>query len=68
MGGEWWLRRKKPNFSDNSVLPSEASSTTPEPFTLMEGSEPPSYKPTDDIQGVVKARASSSSVSGFSFD
>lgn len=62
MGGEWWLRRKKSSFLDNQISQIDPAVETPEPFTISEGAEPPSFRPTDDIQGVVKARASSSSV------
>lgn len=58
MGGEWWLRRKKPVLDNVSA----ASDPPPVAFSISEGTDPPLYRPEDEIQGVVKARLSTSSV------
>ncbi len=52
MGGEWWMRRRTPSSSPNEqpVVQDEATSTPAR---------------SDEIQGVVKARFSTSAVSGF---
>ncbi|KAI5125028.1 hypothetical protein M0805_007452 [Coniferiporia weirii] len=55
MGGEWWLRRKKP-------VSSEGATETPESLPVADKIDLPTYRFTDEIQGVVKARLSTSSV------
>ena len=65
MGGEWWLRRRKPVLPE-SATPStvlDQPTTFPVAMSLSEGTDPPQYRFTDEIQGVVKARVSTSSVS-----
>lgn len=63
MGGEWWLRRKKPVLDNVSAASDPPPATAPAVFSISEGTEPPLYRPEDEIQGVVKARLSTSSVS-----
>ncbi|THH03589.1 hypothetical protein EW145_g6161 [Phellinidium pouzarii] len=62
MGGEWWLRRKKPVCLDATLAPPELLPATPLALSESENAEPLTYKPTDEIQGVVKARLSTTSV------
>lgn len=58
MGGEWWMRRRK-------AAASEATSDQPpsdETLSILESVQPPTFQLTDEIQGVVKAKVSTSSV------
>lgn len=66
MGGEWWLRRRKPVVVPEGATPGavlDRPTTFPVAMSLSEGTDPPLYRSTDEIQGVVKARVSTSSVS-----
>ena len=82
MGGEWWLRKKPQppqpleplvGVGSDSVtketesLPLSGPSPSPETFTLSESTESSLSQETGQVQGVVKARISTSSVRRISF-
>lgn len=56
MGGEWWMRRKRTTVSD---APEEMTDGA---FSILESTQPPTFQLMDEIQGVVKAKVSTSSV------
>ena len=62
MGGEWWMRRKVATIQD-STDEVESSCNS---MSVLESPHPPTFQPSDEIQGVVKAKISTSSVSDVS--
>ncbi|EJD01213.1 mitochondrial distribution and morphology protein 10 [Fomitiporia mediterranea MF3/22] len=64
MGGEWWLRKKRA-----AVTHVDGPNETPETaLSLSESPDPPLFRPEDEIQGVVKARLSTSSDMAFMWE
>ena len=64
LGAEWWTRRKQTKNTAPPVVPDLSSPTMP---LLVAPIEPPSDTMTDPVQGVVKARVSTTGVSRVCF-